>query len=174
MRSRFSGRLSSRRLWGKALMVQGRYPAWDYDPILAHEICLRVADGENLGEIAKDKRYPSRGIIYQWAVDNKEFEEAYTRAKQQRAESRAERIDQYKESMLKGKIPADVARVAIETEKWQASKENQKYSDKVVLAGDKDNPLFLVASRLDEAIARRAIIDVTPAPAAIENQSDEL
>lgn len=145
-----------------------------YDPSIGKIICMRVADGDNLKQICKDNHIPSHSMVYEWRNECKEFDEMYSRAREMRAESRVERIDSYKDMMLSRKITSDVARVAIDTEKWQAGKENIKYSDRLVLAGDKDNPLQFVATRLDEAIARRNMIDVTPERVAIENNSDDI
>jgi hypothetical protein len=50
----------------------------------------------------------------------------YARAREHRAEARADRIDDYIEQLLTGKLDANVARVAIDAEKWQASKEQPK------------------------------------------------
>lgn len=118
---------------------------------------------------------PEEQTIYKWLIRHDDFNAKYTLARERRADTRSDRIDEYKEQVLQGRIPADVARIVIDTEKWQAGKENPKrYGDKTILAGDKDNPLQFVATRLDEAIARRNMIDVTPERVAIENNSDDI
>lgn len=147
----------------------------DYNADIADKICSRVASGDNPKKIAKDDGMPEEQTIYKWLIRHGDFSEKYTLARERRADARSDRIDDYKEQVLQGKIPADVARIVIDTEKWQAGKENPKrYGERTILAGDKDNPLQFIATRLDEAIARRNTIDVTPEPLTIENQSDQI
>lgn len=134
-----------------------------YTPEIAEEICNRIADGANLSLICKLEDMPTQPTIRHWLREKPDFLLLYTRAREDRADMRNERIDEYKNSVLTGEIPPDVARVAIEAEKWQAAKENpRRYGDKVTLAGDAENPLTMLALRLDSAVQRRTMIDVTP------------
>lgn len=147
----------------------------EYNNAIAEKICARIATGETPKKIAKDGSMPEETTIYKWLAKHDDFVQQYTLARERRADARSDRIDEYKEQVLQGKIAADVARIVIDTEKWQAGKENPKrYGDRTILAGDKDNPLQFIATRLDEAIARRAMIDVTPVHTAIEDNSDQI
>ncbi len=68
-------------------------------------------------------------------------------------------------------IDPNSRRIRVEARKWIASKMKPKvYSDKTILSNDPENPVSLLAIRLDEAIRRRnQPIDITPAPLAIEH-----
>lgn len=150
-------------------MPIGRPPD-PFDPEIATAICERVAGGSTLAKISKEEGMKSIPTIYKWLRDHTEFANDYRLARQQRAETRNDRIDTYKEDVLGGKIGADVARIVIDAEKWQAGKENAAvYGDKVTLAGDAENPLQLLAVRLDKAVAARNLIDVTPVHKAIDH-----
>lgn len=167
----YSGLCDSER---ELFRTMGR-PRMPYDHDIALRVCERIAHGENLSRINKDKSFPISSVtILKWISENPIFESLYTKAREQRADARNERIDDYREAALSGKIPPEVARIAIDSEKWQASKENpRRYGDRTILAGDKDNPLELLAVRLDKAIETRKVIDVTPTHKAIGPAHDD-
>lgn len=134
-----------------------------YSPDIAQSICDKIACGANLTKLCALENMPDVTTIYRWLREKPDFYQIYTLARENRAEIRNERIDDYKRSVLNGDIPPDVARVVIDAEKWQAAKENpRRYGDKVTLAGDAENPLTMLALRLDSAVQRRTMIDVTP------------
>lgn len=65
-----------------------------------------------------------------WLISN-EFAGQYARARIIRADGHACEIDDYKRQCVRGEIPPDVARVAIDASKWQASKmDKERYGDK--------------------------------------------
>ena len=99
---------------------------------LAKEICERVALGETLTAICQDEAMPGERTVYQWLDAQPIFAKSYALARMTRAESRAHRIDDYVRQIIEGEMRPDVARVAIDAEKWQAARENPKrYGDKV-------------------------------------------
>lgn len=56
---------------------------------------------------------------------------SYNLAREDRADSRVDMLDEYSQKLLDGEIMPDVARVLIDTIKWQAGKENfKRYGDK--------------------------------------------
>lgn len=72
----------------------------------------------------------SSSMLCDWLISN-EFVGQYTRARIIRADGHACEIDDYKRQCVRGEIPADVARVAIDASKWQASKmDAARYGDK--------------------------------------------
>jgi len=102
-----------------------------YSAELTELICNEIAAGSTLSRLQNRPGFPSASAVRFWIVDNKEFAAKYARAREARSEARSDRIDKYKMMALRGEIPPDVARVAIDAEKWQAGKENPKrYGDK--------------------------------------------
>jgi hypothetical protein len=56
----------------------------------------------------------------------------YARAREHRADARADRIDEICDELHRGKLDPNAARVLIDAEKWQAGKEMPKrYGDRV-------------------------------------------
>ncbi len=101
-----------------------------YTNEMASLICKKVALGSNINVICQEKGFPCEDTIYEWLKKYPEFTEEYTRARICRADARSDRIDTIKDLCLIGKIPPDVARVAVDVEKWQAGKESPRYADK--------------------------------------------
>ena len=124
-----------------------------YTEALTARICAEIACGGNLHQICQRDDMPDRDTIYSWLRNNKAFSDNYTRAREDRADWRSDRIDEYVRKMVDGEIDANVARVAIDAEKWQAGKEKPKrYGDKLELSGDKDNPLILQMAEARKAV----------------------
>lgn len=91
-------------------------------PELINEICTLVAEGRSIKSIAAQEDMPDTKSIWTWLNRDEEFLLLYTRAIQARAMAHAERIDDLAEQAVRGEIPADVARVAIDAKKWTASR----------------------------------------------------
>jgi hypothetical protein len=53
----------------------------EYNAELAMSICMRVAQGETLTEITRDKTMPTYTAVLKWRVTYPEFEEAYENAR---------------------------------------------------------------------------------------------
>ena len=117
---------------------------WPFDEAVANTICDLIADGQNLHRIGAMKDFPPRWRIYEWFKENQDFADNYARAREDRADWRASRIDNVVERLLGGEIDPSAARVAIDAEKWQAGKEKpQVYSDKIDVnhGGQSNNPV---------------------------------
>ena len=105
-----------------------------YDQALADEMCHRLAIREPLHQICADPRMPAESTVYRWREEFPKFSEQYARAREGRAESRADRIDRYVEDVRTGTLDPNRARVCIDAEKWLASKEQpRRFGDKVEL-----------------------------------------
>jgi hypothetical protein len=135
----------------------------DYTDDKADKICAAVASGSNLNLLCRQYGMPDRVTVYRWLGAQETFRNNYARAREDRADFRADRIDDYVTKLLAGEIDANQARVAIDAEKWQAGKEKPKrYGDKLELSGDPENPLSLMVGveksldgKLDRLIGRR-------------------
>lgn len=106
-------------------------PPLVYTEAQADEICNLVSAGSNLHVISKLPDFPGRMTIEKWMDEHAEFAAKYARARSNRADWRAARIDGIVARLLDADIDPGAARVAIDAEKWQASHEKPKsYGDK--------------------------------------------
>lgn len=97
---------------------------------LLTNICRLVAEGSNLNVICAQDGMPSRETVYEWLQDKPGFLTTYMRAREIRSDFRSDRIDDYVRKALAGELDANVARVIIQAEQWQAAKETPKvYGD---------------------------------------------
>jgi hypothetical protein len=127
---------------------------------IATEICNRLAEGESLRTICSDKDMPDRQTVYTWLSTKKDFLDQYAHAREEQADSLADEIiaiaDEQPEVIevrdKEGNIidhKLDSAFLAwqknrIDARKWTAMKlKPKKYGDKLVHAGDDDNPVVV-------------------------------
>ena len=104
----------------------------EYTEEMADKICDLVAGGSNLTKIGQMDDMPSRKTIYKWKRENEAFGNNYARARDTRADARADRIDAIVDKVESDELPSDRARVMIDAIKWMAGKEAPKrYGDKV-------------------------------------------
>ena len=150
-------------------MVTKRKDPSDYLPIgrpsdftqeIANQICTRLAGGESLRSITEDPTMPSRQTVYSWMNARPSFLDQYARAREDQADSLADEIvaiaDEQPEvievrdkdgNIIDHKL--DSAFLAwqknrVDARKWTAMKlRPKKYGDRVVHAGDDDNPLVV-------------------------------
>jgi hypothetical protein len=109
-------------------------PRMVYSPEIGLKICERIALREPLRKICAEPDMPCEREVYYWKLEHADFMHNYARAREHRAESRADQIDDYIEMVRTGQLDANSARVMIDAEKWQASKELPKrYGDRVEL-----------------------------------------
>lgn len=127
-----------------------------YTPELAKEICERLSDGEPLRQICRDEHMPAWQKIYEWMARDKELSGAIAQAREQGADAIAEEamaiIDAPPERVLtKNGEVIDSGYVT-----WQRNRADlrlkllakwhpKKYGDRIVHAGDKDNPVEIKA-----------------------------
>jgi hypothetical protein len=131
-----------------------------YTQELADEICLRLAQGESLRSIVKDDHMPAQANVYVWLMKHKDFQEQYTHAREEQAETHADEIvdiaDETPETtpvydkegnQIDIKLDAGFIqwqKLRIDARKWNASKQRpKKYGDKIVHSGDDVNPVVV-------------------------------
>ena len=113
--------------------------AWDAENRKAAQdkFCRLIAEGLSIKKACAIDGTPPERTIFEWLYDDEEFSQQYARARERRADARAERIDDISERLDRGDLDHNQARVMIDAEKWQAGKENAKrYGDKLSLDGD--------------------------------------
>ena len=104
----------------------------DYTPELAIRICAEIAIGNSLRSIVSRPDYPSHQTVYTWLSKYPEFMDNYARAKQESADSDADRIESIAEQVLKGEIEPQAARVAMDAYKWTSGKKRpKKYGERI-------------------------------------------
>jgi hypothetical protein len=111
---------------------------------------MLIAQGNSVAAACKEDGMPDQKTIFRWlATDDPEgkigfeaFRQQYMRARELRADSRFERLDEIMEEVREKKLDPTAARVMMDAIKWQAGKENAKrYGESMTLKGDKDSPL---------------------------------
>jgi hypothetical protein len=90
-----------------------------YTPEIAKEICHRLAHGESLTGICRDKHMPSEFAVRNWAMqDVQGFASLYARARQDQANHLAESIIEIADNAT----DANLARLQIDARRWFAAK----------------------------------------------------
>lgn len=116
-------------------MTIGRPTA--YSDELADEICDRLAKGESLREICADREsgwLPGESTVYRWLNENEPFRERYTRAREAQADGKFDEAWRIASTATPENV--QVARLQVDTIKWQASKLSpKKYGDSVKVEG---------------------------------------
>jgi len=108
------------------------------------ELLSRLSEMSLIKVCAMDDM-PVRSVVYRWMDDIEGFKDKYTRACEERADHRAEMIDEIAQQCLSGEVDPQAARVAIDAYKWTASKlKSKNYGDRVAITGDAANPLTMV------------------------------
>jgi hypothetical protein len=143
-----------------------------YTPEIEAEILERLAAGESLRAICQDPHLPSDVTVRTWVIENREGISArYSRA-------RAIGVDAMRDQTLAdAEMPMEPQDVPAAQLKWRArtwhmaKMRPEKYGDRTVLAGDKENPLELnvggierLKTRIDSLIARGATGEPPPEP----------
>jgi hypothetical protein len=91
---------------------------------------------------------------HQWLVDIEGLQKEYNTAKEERTEAWADDIMDDAESA--NAFNAQAVRLRIETKKWLMGKNSGRYADKVVIAGDRENPLTAITREMTPEEAQEA------------------
>jgi transposase-like protein len=131
-----------------------------YSQELVDEICRRLSLGEGLASICRDEGMPAQSQIYVWLNRHPDFQESYTRAREEQAETHADQIVAIADetpALLEVRdkdgniidIKLDSAYIAwqkqrIDARKWNAAKQRpKKYGDRVTHGGDDESPVVV-------------------------------
>ena len=142
-----------------------------YSQEIADEICRRLANGETLRQICKTEGMPSHPTVCLWALGLHgapvEFGNQYARARSSGLDVIAEQIidiaddptGDYVETEDGQRVDQEHiqrSRLRVDARKWLLSKMRpDKYGDRTILAGDKENKLEVVV---------RSVLDDPPKP----------
>lgn len=112
-----------------------------YDEGFTEDVIREMLDGlregKSMRQICKDKRMPDRETISRWAKGDDELAASILRAREAGYHARAEK------AVEDAKCATDAAlgRLAFDAERWHLSKLSRAFADKVVHAGDPDDPI---------------------------------
>jgi hypothetical protein len=137
-----------------------------YTQATADEICRRIALGEPLKPICREKGMPCWWTVYQWIKNRPPFAAAMEEARKLGARAIAEEALEIADTPMQGEeitINDDGTRTVktgdmlghrklrIETRlKLLAKWHPKEYGDKLELAGDQENPLTVTVTRLTD------------------------
>ena len=103
----------------------------DYTKDMADKICEKISGGLSLRAICAEAGMPARGTIYRWLIENADFQDQYTRAREKQADYFAEEIIEIADSAVAESAAVSKAKLQIDARKWAASKiAPKKYGDK--------------------------------------------
>tara|TARA_Y100001973_G_C5144398_1_gene304645 strand:+ start:94 stop:654 length:561 start_codon:yes stop_codon:yes gene_type:complete len=123
-----------------------------YRPEMGQAVCVLIREGLTLKQIVDRLPIKSVTTIYHWRRSQSDFKEAFALAKQDAADTYADKVLEVAqlEGIPKEDVPGE--RLKVESYKWLAEKANpQRYSPKSVIAADEDNPLQIL---IDTGIGR--------------------
>lgn len=104
----------------------------DYTKDMADKICEKISGGLSLRAICAEAGMPARGTVYRWLIENADFQDQYTRARDKQADYFAEEIIEIADSAEAESAAVAKAKLQIDARKWAASKmAPKKYGDKV-------------------------------------------
>lgn len=159
-----------------------------YTKNIGRKICSRIAEGESVRRIVKDKKMPASSTIYRWLLDDerKEFWEQYAKARNIQAEQMFEELleiaDDGSNDWME-KHDEDNAgysfngehfqrsRLRIDTRKWFLSKiVPKKFGDKIDFTSDGEKieagVIILPAHETKNAKDAKNSVGSSPGPAA--------
>lgn len=139
------------------------------------EICLRVADGETIRQIARDEHMPHSATIYRELGRPGDFCDQYTKAKEAQLVRWEDEIieiaddgsnDWIERELDNGRVTVvgdtdhmNRSRLRVDTRKWVMSKRApKKYGDRAILQGDDDaDPIRSKVENMSDFEAARRI-----------------
>jgi len=141
----------------------------DYNNEIAGKILGRLANGESLRHICADEELPDKATIFRWLLVHAEFRDQYARAREEQAEYWAEEILDIADDGTNDWVERENkygskylmvdhdhiarSRLRVDSRKWLMSKLlPKKYGDKLVHAGDTENPVQHVVERIERVI----------------------
>lgn len=127
-----------------------------YSDELVADICVRVACDESLVKICLEDDKPSLTTVYRWLQEKPEFRANYARARNDQAETVADKAKDVRDKLERGEIDHQTANAMLNFIKWETGKRNPKvYGDKTqIVGGDPaagDKPVQVNVTGLSES-----------------------
>lgn len=135
-----------------------------WSPEIEDEFCKRIMEGRSVNSIAGDEDMPNGNTFWRWMGEKETLRTKYAHAIEARALAQADEIADLTRRVVRGEVPPDVARVALDGLKWTASRLLPKmYGDRqsVDVAVTHTHQLHLDAlKRLNESAKALPVGDV--------------
>lgn len=104
-----------------------------YTEEMGKRICDRVANGESLIAICKDKDFPPRETVLNWLNLHDNFHSMMRKAREEQGDYVHEEMNEIERGLLEGQIDPQVARVVMQSKQWRAARlAPKRYSEKVI------------------------------------------
>lgn len=133
----------------------------DYTKDTADKICEKISGGLSLRAICAEDGMPARGTVYRWLIENADFQDQYTRARDKQADYFAEEIIEIADSAEAESAAVAKAKLQIDARKWAASKiAPKKYGDKQEIDVKSSDGSMRPSVRLDAEEFRKIAEDV--------------
>lgn len=127
-----------------------------YSEAVADEVIFLLANNKPLKFIERQPGLPNSSTIVRWAYEHEGFAIKCARARLIQSDLMAEEVAEITSEVREGKLSPEQGRVCINALQWLAAKKNPRvYGDKTILSNDPENPVSLLAVRLDQALARK-------------------
>jgi len=137
---------------------------------IMQKICDLVCDKQTLDCILREHKLPMKQTIYTWMSQNPLLAKMYNDARATRAFSRGDKIDAITELVLSGALDPNSARVVIDAEKWQMTREAPRlFGDRIAVEHDVSGEL---AQAMQAARLRVSAIEQTPVSTYLPDTSD--
>lgn len=131
---------------------RGRPPGSSFSPAIAEEILERLANGETVRGIVRDREdMPTQDLVSQWSADLvtppiADFANRYARARVAGFDAMADQTLEIADAATNE--DAQARKLQVDTRKWLLSKMvPKKYGDRVAIAGDAESPLVVTDLR---------------------------
>jgi hypothetical protein len=93
-----------------------------WSPEIEDEFCKRIMEGRSVNSIAGDDDMPNGNTFWRWMGEKETLRTKYAHAIEARALAQADEIADLTRRVVRGEVPPDVARVALDGLKWTASR----------------------------------------------------
>ncbi len=112
----------------------------DFADDVIEELLAALREGKSMRQMCEDKRMPDAAPIWRWAQGDDALASSIVRAREIGYYARAEK------AVEDAKKAPDAARgrLAFDAERWHLSKLSRAFAEKVVHAGDPENPVQTV------------------------------
>ncbi len=143
-----------------------------YSDELAAEICQRIAEGETLVAICKDKLMPCYRTVLNWRAKKEDFFRLYVLARVDSADRMGDRIVELVDQVQSGELDAHAGRACIDGLKWLMAKLHpERYGDRIATIHSGSIELESVKDHAPDWLQKR-LTEVAPDASAIQSGDD--
>lgn len=131
-----------------------------FTPTIIHLMCSEIAEGKSITKLCGTKGYPTYPVLRRWARVHPWIDDELEKARRDRAEHFRDRVIAEAEEAASSKDPVIAAQLRVETYRWAASMDHERYNPKTKVEATLNTPtMIVVKTGID-----RSIKEATPAP----------